>query len=331
VSTDFRADLESIPDQMETPLRVEGGELPPRRRVFLGGMGGSAAAADFMQLCLRGRRDTHVVRDAALPSWIGPDDMLIVLSYSGETDESLSLWREARSRGLVRAAVASGGSLLRAAREEGCPWVLLPGGLAPRNALGHLLQALRLLTEPEATAAEWKDAVLHLRAVRDLVREGGPPVPAVIEALEETELPVLLAGDAAALVAAHRWRASLAENAKVPATVWELPEASHNRIVTAGRDGPRRRALGLLALGEPREARPRERWEAVLTALLAHGARPVRVLVPHASPWIEALGLAYLGDLMSVHLADHLEVDPEPLSLMTDVKSRLRFGKELAP
>ena len=129
---------------------------------------------------------------------------------------------------------------------------------------------------------------------------------------------------------ARRWRASLAENAKVAATVWELPEAAHNRIITAGRDGPRRDLLGLFALGVPRDPRARVRWDAVQGALEANGAVVLRVHVPHAVPWIEALGLAYLGDWMSVRLAERLGVDPEPITLMTDVKSRLGHGKERA-
>ena len=68
----------------------------------------------------------------------------------------------------------------------------------------------------------------------------------------------------------------------------------------------------------------------MVNALEAHGSKPFRVNVPHAIPWIEALGLAYLGDWMSVELARRLGVDPEPLALMADVKSRLRLGKESA-
>ncbi|HET9235241.1 MAG TPA: SIS domain-containing protein, partial [Candidatus Eisenbacteria bacterium] len=215
------------------------------------------------------------------------------------------------------------------AREESCPHVVLPQGLAPRNAIGHLFAGLNVLTAPSLEDRR-PEAARHLRSVREHVASNRSPVPEIAEHLEAAALPVLLAGDANTLCAARRWRASLAENAKVPATVWELPEAAHNRLVAAGRDGPRRGALGLLALGIPADAHARRRWDAVLAALEAHGAKPLRVTLPHRVPWIEALGLAYLGDWMSLDLAGRLGVDPEPLALMTDVKSRFRKGKDTA-
>jgi len=326
----FRADLAGIPEQLEADLRVEGGALPPDARLLLGGMGGSAAAGDFFRLYLTGRREARVLRKPGLPDQVDPRTALIVLSYSGETEESLSLWSDARAHGLPRAVVTAGGTLVRLAQEESCPRVLLPGGLAPRNALGYLLGGLRCLAEVPNTASEWTEAREHLLSIRTRVEDRHPEWGQIAELLEDTHLPVLLAGDAFSVCAARRWRASLAENAKVAATVWELPEAAHNRIVTAGRDGPRRRSLGLFALGTPREARARARWEAVLTTLETHGAKPLRVNVSHAVPWVEALGMAYLGDWMSVELAERLGVDPEPIDLMTDVKSRLRQGKESA-
>jgi len=295
---------------------------------MLVGMGGSAAAGDFFRLFLNGRREASVLREATLPAEMKANASVIVLSYSGETDESLSVWREARARGLRRAAVTSGGTLWRWAEEESCPRVLLPSGLAPRNALGFLLQGLTCLAPNDAWDEEGMDADRHLVSIRDRVQAGA--FVEIAERLEDAHIPVLLAGDAWTVCAARRWRASVAENAKVAATVWELPEAAHNRIVTAGRDGPRRRSLGLFALGTPREGRAHARWDAVLTTLDAHGSKALRVNVPHPLAWVEALGLAYLGDWMSVDLARRLGVDPEPITLMTDVKSRLRSGKESA-
>ena len=313
----FKDDLAGIPEQLQARLHVEGGALIANAPLIVCGMGGSAAAGDFVALSLQGRREITMLREAALPARVLG---LIVLSYSGETEESLSVWHEARARGVPRAAVTSGGALWRAAEAESCPRVRLPGGLAPRNALGYLMTGMRCLAGEPGQDAEWPEASAHLASIRGCAGTFG----AVLECLEATEVPVLLAGDAATVCAARRWRASLAENAKVAATIWELPEAAHNRIVSAGKDGPRRRSLGLVALGTPRETRARQRWDAVLAALEAHGAEPLRVNVPHAVSWIEAVGLAYLGDWMSLGLAERLGVDPEPLALMADVKSRLR-------
>ena len=323
----FRDDLAGLPEQLLTPLHTEGGALPRDASLVIGGMGGSAAAGDFFGLSLEGRRETRVLREATLPA--RTDDVsLIVVSYSGETDESISLWREAVKRGLPRAVVTSGGALWRAAEEEGCARVRVPSGLAPRNALGYLLQGLRCLIADEES--DWAEAAQHLIAVRQRVVNRDPQFLEIAERLQSAQVPVLMTGDMLALCAARRWRASVAENAKVAATIWEFPEAAHNRMVSAGRDGPRRQSLGLFALGTPREARARARWDAVLMALEAHGSKPLRVVVSHPVTWIEALGLAYLGDWMSLELAQRLGVDPEPLALMTDVKSRLRQGKESA-
>ena len=325
----FRDDLAGIPEQLEAPLHLTGALLPGHGRLLLGGMGGSAAAADFFQLYMKGHREALVLREAALPSEVGDDVALVVVSYSGETEESLALWDEGRAKGLARGVVASGGALLEAARKESCPHVVLPQGLAPRNAIGHLFSGINVLTGAALDDLR-PEAARHLRFVREHVASGLSPVPEIAELLEDSTLPVLLAGDAYTLCAARRWRASLAENAKVPATIWEFPEAAHNRIATAGRDGPRRQLLGLLALGTPADAHARRRWDAVLAAMEAHGAKPLRVTLPHRVPWIEALGLAYLGDWMSLELAERLGVDPEPLAIMTDLKSRLRKGKDTA-
>jgi hypothetical protein len=51
---------------------------------------------------------------------------------------------------------------------------------------------------------------------------------------------------------------------------------------------------------------------------------------PHAEPWVEAMGLAYFGDWVSVHLAERLGVDPAPILLMDEVKHRLASRKEPA-
>lgn len=323
----FRAALIALPDQLDTAPSVLGGDLPPGGRLLVGGVGGSAAAGDFLDLLLGSDRETRVLRDAVLPARPRSDDRLIVLSYSGGTEESLSLWREAARCGMPRGAVGSGGTLLEWAREEGCPRVVLPAGLAPRNALGHLLRGAAALVGE--AGADWESAARHLRAVRDRAESPEGPAGGVGRVLS-VSLPVILCGDPESLAAARRWAASLAENAKVSALIWSLPEAAHNLIMAAGQGAPRRGELALVALGEPRRTDARRRWEAVLESLAEHGTKPLLAEEPHPEPWVHALGLAYFGDWVSVHLAECLGVDPAPLLLMDEVKRRLASGKESA-
>jgi len=104
----FREDLGGIPEQLGATLRIEGGSVESEEPLWIGGMGGSAAAADFFVLCLGEARAARVLREPTLPADV--NGTLIVISYSGETEESLSLWREARERGMGRAVVSSGGA-----------------------------------------------------------------------------------------------------------------------------------------------------------------------------------------------------------------------------
>ena len=143
----------------------------------------------------------------------------------------------------------------------------------------------------------------------------------------EDTLPVFLAVEPAYTVVARRWLADLAENAKVPAIRWDLPEASHNALMTVAREAPRQLPVALFALGTPEREAARERWDATLAVIESHGIQPVSIDEPHRDAWTRALGLAYLGDWVSVSLADRLGMDASRLSLMDDLKRRLA-GKE---
>ena len=104
----FREQVAGLPAQFEHEPSPVGGVLPPKGRLLVGGLGGSGLAGEFLAQKQRESMDVVVVRDEFLPRRLGPDDALLAVSYSGNTSETLSLWREAGERGRPRAAVASG-------------------------------------------------------------------------------------------------------------------------------------------------------------------------------------------------------------------------------
>ena len=278
-------------------------------------------AGEFLTLGIGGAREHLLVRDEVLPP-TAKNDCLLILSYSGNTTEALSLWEEGGKRGLTRGAVSSGGELLRRAGKERVSHCRVPSDWAPRGALGFLLRGAWAVAgaDPEP---DWVAVASHLRAVKTRWVDGSrAPAAAMATRITQT-VPIVLAGEPLLAVAARRWVADLGENAKLPGLLWEMPEAAHNQIMAAAAEAPRRDALGLFALGSPVGEGSRVRWEATLKTLDEHGAGVERIDDPHPDPWIRALGLAYLGDWVSVLAAEHLGIEASNLSLMDDLKHRL--------
>src|SRR5207237_2082944 len=115
--------------------------IPRPRVVVVAGMGGSAAGGDLLAACGVDSVDVPILvhRGYGLPALAGPDALVIVSSYSGDTAEALSAFDAAVTRRVPVVALTAGGALARRAAETDRPRVTLPGGLMPRMALGYLL------------------------------------------------------------------------------------------------------------------------------------------------------------------------------------------------
>src|SRR6185503_2662811 len=152
-------------------LAREPWSVPAAPAAFLavGAMGGSAIAADLVRSVEEPQlpRPILLVRDARWPTWMTREGRALLCSYSGNTEETLSLYDEAGARGVPRVALTSGGALAERARRDGVPFRTLPGGSPPRAALysawvrvSHLMHALGWTQSP---AAAWREAETVMR------------------------------------------------------------------------------------------------------------------------------------------------------------------------
>src|SRR5438034_4698194 len=139
--------IASLPEQLSTGMKV--GEAAPvpleeAQRIFVVGMGGSALGGDVFAPCLadRAKIPIQVVRDYRLPSYARPEGLLVAVSYSGNTEETLGATAEGIKLGCRVIAITSGGRLVDLARGGGWPVFELPAGLPPRGAFGHLFGCL---------------------------------------------------------------------------------------------------------------------------------------------------------------------------------------------
>ncbi len=322
--------LSSLPEQLEEGLsRSEGIGLESlaEGRIFAVGMGGSAIAGDIgASIAQHVGRQVHVVRDFRLPSYITADDLLIFISYSGDTWETLSAFQEALWKGHQCLTISSGGGLHEISSHRGTPHVSVPKGLPPRGALGYLLAPLlRVLAETTPDLMRQVEG-----AIQHLSRRRAAWAPSV--ATEENEAkglamalrsktPIVYSPTSLNCVA-KRWQTQLNENAKVLAWCSMLPEASHNEIVGWVEDpeGSRFSPVFLLPEGEGVfDAQVRE------VVALIEERHPVQVVRPSHREFVgQNLEMVLLGDLVSLYLAIVRGVDPFPVEPIERLKARMR-------
>jgi len=217
------------------PGSVQGVPLPrePGKVVFAG-MGGSAIVGDFVRSLLLDKAGAavEVVRDFKLPLHAGKGDVLVAVSYSGNTAETLRCAKEGVERGCYLVAVTSGGLLERYASKLGAAVFKLPAGRPPRTALAPMLAAaLRVLEQLNLPAPTPKGATSGARRVVEEFKADPLGCPlASIAARMKGSIPLIYAYQPYSPVG-FRFKTQINENAKYHAFFAELPEADHNEIM----------------------------------------------------------------------------------------------------
>ena len=322
------------------------------RAVVVCGMGGSGIAGDVLAAVVGTSCPVPVLthRGYGLPAWVGAADLVIAVSCSGSTEETLSATEEAVRRGCRLLVVAAADSPLAALGERGRAVIVpVPQGRQPRATVWGLstplviaADALGLVTAGkdvvEATAAALEDVALRCRPDADHFAN-----PAKLLALELHEtLPVVWGTSPLAGTAAYRFACQLNENAKVPATWGVLPEANHNQVVAF--DGPFARGGAEDLFRDRVEDEPAERTRLRLVLLRDSDEHPqvarrtevsrqlaeergigVSSVVAEGASSFERLAfLVALGDWASAYLALLEGRDPTPVDAITALKSRIR-------
>lgn len=296
----------------------------PFRNVALCGLGGSAAGARLAVALLADELTipVDVPVGPALPGWVGPDTLVIVTSYSGQTIEAIDWFAEAGDRGATRVAVAGGGTLAALAGDAGAPVVGVEPGWQPRGALGLLLAPILVLLgeagaapDPAALIERGADAADAAAARDDEARSVAGRLAGRV---------TVLYGSGMRAAVATRLKNQLNENAKVAAFAGAVPEVAHNEILgwLQGTRTPQQHvAVFLRDVAEAGGA-------AVLADQMATFAGGDGAVV---ETWqadgpderSRAFGLLVFGDLVSCHLADAEGVDALDIARLGLLKQAL--------
>ncbi len=320
----------AAPDQLRWGLDVAVPDVAPSRDILILGMGGSAMAGRVAALAVsEGGARVTIHQGYGLPAWATQARPLVLaVSYSGNTEETLSGLAEAGDLGLEVAAVASGGRIGDNAAAHGHPFLTVPGGIQPRAALGYQVGAVLRLLEG-AGAVSGVDGILsEAAAVVEESLGGGEGAGYLLgvdlAAALGDRIPIVIGGAGPAGLAAVRWVRQINENAKRVASSEEVPEMNHNALEAWATPGSEPGRLGVVALRDPAgNARNEERITLTLRTLGERVPLAGEVLASGTGVLARTMSLIAVGDVTSVALADAAGVDATPVEVLEGFKRSL--------
>ncbi len=331
--------LENFPEQCTDALKLASGFLPPNgyrnfKSIAFSGMGASAIGADLIRsfFLYKTSYPVSVIRNYRLPESINGDTLFFVCSYSGNTEETIASFEEAMKRKAKIIVICSGGRILETAKRAKIPYLIIPKGYPPRQALGYsFFSPLKILEKLKAIGSiegESKETVALLKQLRDKklsVRIGSKNNTAKKLAIElKNSFPVIYGSCDYLDSIITRWRGQLAENSKTLSSSHVLPEMNHNEIV--GWKFPRSTLKDFMVImlrDSSEHKRVMKRIEITKDLLKRGGFKVREVFSEGKSPMARMFSLIYVGDFVSFYLAILNKVDPTPIEPISYLKKKL--------
>ncbi len=329
--------IQGLPQQFRESLHMEFDFIGRYKRkyenILICGMGGSAIGGDILRTWGLAEAPLPIIinRDYNIPRFIGENSLVMAVSYSGNTEETLQAYQGAKESGAAIICVTSGGKLAALARDNGDGLAVIPGHLVPRAASGYLMAPAALILEqldllPGARAAieETADLLAGMQQVLGPEAEPDKNQARQIAACLPGSLPLIWGVAGTTEAAAMRWKGQINENAKSPAFFSLFPELDHNEIV--GFEMPEEllaQAVIIILKDRFGQERVEQRIAITKDIILPRVKAVIEVESTGTSFLARLYSLIYTGDYVSYYLALNYGLDPTPVKAIDFLKAEL--------
>ena len=290
-------------------------------RVLICGMGGSGISGELLAAVYPA---INIVssKDYDIPAFVGNNTLAILVSYSGNTEETLSNYRQLSRNKMDTVIISSNGKLYAKKSKHK---IRVPKGLPPRGALGYLFTPLPIILYHARLIGE--DPRKELDGLSNFLckkREGIEKKSRRLAKKLVGKLPILYADSSTFVPVANRWRCQLNENAEILVHCNVIPEMNHNEIVGLGRPKKFNDDTILVFLNDP-GAHPRNKLRRrLLKVLVKKELRCMMDIDPQGRSTIQRMfWTIMLGDFISYYLALEIGVDPMRVDRIEHLKKKL--------
>ncbi len=316
--------IRALPQQIKNSIiTLSDKSIRPSKinNVFIAGMGGSGISGDLLRAAYP---DIPIInnKDYLVPGFIDKHTLAILISYSGNTEETLTNYNQIKKRRARIVILTSNGNLAK----KNCQLkISVPKGLPPRGALGYLYTPLPLILHRFGLLK--KNPAGELRNIAGFLERFSPALEKNAKKISHRifrKLAIIYANSTLFYVTAQRWQCQLNENAKIMAHVNIIPEMNHNEIVGFGRPTAIKKHSSVIFLNDPQaHQRNKLRVKIMKRIIKPYTTEIIDILPPGNNKIEHAFAMIMLGDFVSYYCAINNKIDPLPVKRIDYLKKQL--------
>ncbi len=291
--------------------------------VVVSGLGGSGIGGTIVAEIVSDDAIAPITvnKDYFLPAFVNENTLVIISSYSGNTEETVNAMQQALDKNATVACISSGGKVIEVAKEKNLQHIIIPGGMPPRSCLGYSLTQLffvlnyagiisnRFEKELEKSLAllnkeEERIKKLALRVAKKLYKK----TPIIYSATGFEGVSV-------------RFRQQINENSKMLCWHNVIPEMNHNELVGWV---DKNKKLGVVIFRNASDySRTQSRIENNKEVIVGCTSTIIELFSKGKSKLENSIYLIHLGDWISLYMAQLRNVDATEVNVIDRLKGAL--------
>ena len=291
--------------------------------VLICGLGGSGIAGSVVKDLVHDELKIPLVlcKDYHIPAFVNENTLVIVSSYSGNTEETLSAFKQAIEKKAEIAVISSGGSLLEFAKDKNLNHMVLPSGNAPRAMFNFSVICVMSILEKynlisDKFYSEFENSVKILIKNQEKIQKDAFEIAKKLE----NKIPIVYVSQGYGGVGS-RVMQQINENSKTLGWVNVIPEMNHNELL-----GWRTNTDNLLVINlrTPDEFEKYKKRSEISQEIYGKYTNDIFNIWSNGNSLIEnTMYLVNFGDWLSVFIADEKGVDPSEYDIIEFLKERL--------
>jgi len=302
------------------------------KKIVFAGMGGSAISGDIIKILIEEINNipVSIVRDYSLPAFVDNETLVIVASYSGNIEETLTSYKQAIEKRSIILCISSNGEIEKICGNDKIPIIKIPSGMPPRCALGYLLFPvyrffvnMKILPELNENFFEklekWVNEFLPNNELNEAIK--------IAEKFYK-KLPIIYSENRL-YPGILRWKTQIAENSKSFSFVNVLPEMNHNEIMSYSfPEWLLENLVILFIISDLENERIKKRIEITEDIISQKIKNVLKLKLKGDTIFEKLLYLIIIGDWVSYYMAILNKVNPTEIKEIDILKEKLKGGQK---